>query len=192
MLSSKLSGVKLDKNSVRNYLQKNKIIIGLLCVLVVFLLMIAFFMFGKKEPRTYEDYMAQMQDTLLMEEFATNTSAAYQGIEDQIGRDAYEALVLGVPVEEGSVYYQTQQNNLGAAKNEADHARALVLEHEASIRAMGGIVGPEDLARVDTGVYTDGMARAKLTGRYEEYIANLAAGGDKALEEARRDAAYED
>ena len=132
-----------------------------------------------------------MDDAMKMEEYATMQSGAYKGLEEQIGIDAYEALVLAVPQEEGSLYYETQQNNLGGAKNEAGHARALVQEHEAAIREKGGIVTLADLSRVDTGTYSDAMARAKITGRYDEYVANLKAGGDKALEEARRAAAYE-
>lgn len=191
MTAKNLKTSKLDKNTVIYFVQKNKVRIALLFAVLVTILFMAFFLFGKKEPKTYEEYMAQMSETLAMEELATNASAAYQGIEDQIGYDAYEALVLGVPVEEGSLYYETQQNNFAAAKNEAEYAQDLLKQHESEIRAMGGIVDLKDLERVDTGLYTDAMARAKIQGRYDEYIANLATGGDKALEEARRAAAYE-
>lgn len=190
MTAKNLKTSKLDKNTVIYFVQKNKVRIALLFAVLVTILFMAFFLFGKKEPKTYEEYMAQMSETLAMEELATNASAAYQGIEDQIGYDAYEALVLGVPVEEGSLYYETQQNNFAAAKNEAEYAQDLVKQHESEIRAMGGIVDLKDLERVDTEEYTDAMARAKIQGHYDEYIANLAAGGDKALEEARRAAAY--
>lgn len=165
--------------------------LGILCVLGIFIVALLFLNFEKKKPKTYDEYMAQMNETLAMDEFAANTSAAYQGIEDQIGQEAYDALVLGIPVDESSVYYQTQQNNLAASKNESDYAREMVELHESQIRQIGGIVDLKDLERVDVGKYTDAMARAKLTGRYEEYISNLKQGGGKVLEEARRDAAYE-
>lgn len=172
--------------------KKNIVIIALICSAVLIGLIAAVFFFTKKEPKTYDEYMELMSQTLAMDKLATDASGAYQDLETQIGYDAYEALVLGVPVEEGSLYYETQQNNLGAAKNEAEYAQGLVKQHEAEIRAKGGIVSLEDLQNYDTNQYSDAMARAKIQGRYDEYITNLTAGGDKALEEARRAAAYEE
>ena len=180
-----------DSKKLNVLISKHKIMLGILCVLGIFIVALLFLTFEKKKPKTYDEYMAQMNETLAMDEFAANTSAAYQGIEDQIGQEAYDALVLGIPVDESSVYYQTQQNNLAASKNESDYAREMVELHESQIRQIGGIVDLKDLERVDVGKYTDAMARAKLTGRYEEYISNLKQGGGKVLEEARRDAAYE-
>lgn len=183
----------LKFNKIKNLIQKNKtvkVLIGVLCILII-LLVSYFLFFANKKPKTYDDYMKNIEEVKVIDEYSSMVSGAYRGLEEQIGADAYDALVLGDVVEEGSVYYQTQQNNLGAAKNEADHARALVLEHEAQIREMGGIVSPADLARVDTGQVTDPMARAKITGKYAEYINDLRKSENGDLEAARRAAAYE-
>lgn len=192
MLRKTLKKPKVLSNKTFKPNKKNIVIIALICSAVLMILIAAVFFFTKKEPKTYDEYMELMSQTLAMDKLATDVSGAYQDIETQIGYDAYEALVLGVPVEEGSLYYETQQNNLGAAKNEAEYAQELVKQHEAEIRARGGIVSLEDLQNYDTNQYSDAMARAKIQGRYDEYIANLTAGGDKALEEARRAAAYEE
>lgn len=169
---------------------KNKRMFILLGLITTVLLASLYFIMDKK-PKSYEAYFKNIENTMVMDEYSSAVSGAYQGLENQIGEEAYEALVLGVPVQEGSEFYSTQQDNFKALKNESDHIRAMVSEHEQQISELGGIVGVQDLEKVDNGNYKDPLLRAKVKNQEQEYFNSLKNHPDGSIYENRFNAAYQ-
>ncbi|UNU73385.1 hypothetical protein LU293_00255 [Moraxella nasovis] len=79
-----------------------------------------------------------------------------------MGTEAYEALVLGIPVSPESEFYKTQQQTFGSAINEAKHASSVVAEHESQIQQKGGLVDLNDLQSFDTGRVLDPETRKSI------------------------------
>lgn len=188
---TKISSIKEKLKDLFKNKKKRPLIILLALALVAVLGLVFWLLQPKKPMMTYEDYLSMSQEILEMDSIATDMSKAWKGQREQLGDEAYDALVLGLPVEEGSAFYESQQKNFGSAQNEGRVAVGAFEEHEAEIRAMGGIVSYEDLAKLDTGEVRDPYAREvfkKILGAPEETTADIS---DEQLAKNREAAAYE-
>ncbi|MFB6350030.1 hypothetical protein ACFBZI_11415 [Moraxella sp. ZJ142] len=180
-------GKKTQKSFVQNLKKKRLIIIILLAIGAGVWL---FMHLNQPKPKTFEDFMQIAEETAEFEDYASDLSLAYKGQRAQLGDEAYDALVLGVPVDEDSPFYEYQKRTFGDAINESQTSIGVVQEHEAMIRAQGGITNLQDLQKFDTGVVQDKYARQQIQKSLSRFDAPLTE--EQQLRQARLGAAEYD
>lgn len=152
------TAIVVNDNKKRKLVVLAAVLLGL-----VFLVATLFFMFfDRPKQMTYEDFLNNAEDIAAWDRYAAES--AEQSIEDEVGGETYDALVLGIDVDESDPLYQTQQAEFASAVEAAEIAAGNVRYHEDQIRARGGIATLDDLGKTFTGKVDDPVAFESITG----------------------------
>ena len=147
---NKIENLRIFKDKPIHIILISIILAVLALFLVVFLLIKLF----APQPKTYDEYFETIDQVQAADSLASQHSAVYQPLEQQVGTDFYESEVLGLAPRDKT----RQQTSIEIQKE----GIADVNLNNQQAKQLGGISTPSELAQFNTGNAESSVAAAKV------------------------------